>query len=320
MPPLANRNEGLWRQRPVARALGRVLVVALLATLAGCATVVRPDGTPVLASKQDAELMAYNVGLGAAVGAIGAAVNGKRGTAWARAGRGALVGAAGGTGLYAGKWIAGQIYEQESLAYGWPAILVHETGASVIENAALDRPPLSRLALHAGIARIDVRPMTGEVNVRALPFNTLALGLMLMDSRLDLARTVALGTPVFSGEEGSGGPFGLVDPPRSFALLNSVYLEDASKEVYYIAAHEMVHVLQHREYVRVGTFHARLDEPLRASGLYRSVADWVYLDNPAAMIAGYVLVEGGAGDGRCYFENWYEREAEAFARRQDIRC
>ncbi|MEM1054321.1 MAG: hypothetical protein AAGI52_02245 [Bacteroidota bacterium] len=300
-----------------------VPILLLALTLTGCGTVRQPDGRLEIASRQDAELMAYNVGFGAVVGAVGAAINGDRGTVWERAGRGALVGAAGGTGLYAGKWMTGQIYADESLAWGWPALLVHETGASVVENAALDRPPLSRLSLHAGIVRLDVRPLTREVKARLLPLNTLAVGLMLADHRLDLARTAALGTPIFSGEEGSGGPLGVVDPPRSFALLNSVYLQESPSDErwYYLVAHEMVHVLQHREYLRAGTLHARLDDPLQDSGLYRSLSEWIYLDNPAAMGVGYVLIEGiPDGYQGCYFDNWYEHEADAFARRERVPC
>ena len=61
--------------RPVR--MRRVLPILLVGVLlSSCATVRQPDGSPEIASRQDAELMAYNVGFGAVVGAVGAALNG----------------------------------------------------------------------------------------------------------------------------------------------------------------------------------------------------------------------------------------------------
>lgn len=307
---------------PRAPRYPAVALVGAALLLAGCATTTSPvpprQGTTVPPG-QDVRLAVYNVALGAVVGGVGALANGDDGPALRRLARGAGRGAVGGTVAYSGKWALGEISRTGQLAYAWPARLLHDAGTSVVENAAHDRPPLDRLASHLGFVRLDVRPASGDVRARLLPLNAVAFGVMLADdgSAFDLRRTLALTTPVFVGDGRGRMPItgGTGD---GFAFLGSVYLDRQDDDLAGLVAHEMVHVFQHHEHVRAAALYAGLDGPLRRSGAYRAAARWVYLDNVGIQAAAYFAVEGGDIDAPCKYDNWFEREAEAFGTRRGV--
>jgi hypothetical protein len=316
------------RRRLPPRAIGRGRVagaasLGLCLLSAGCATTRNP--APQVAgrqapSNQDAKLAAYNVAFGAAVGGFGALVNGADGPPLRRFLRGAGWGAAGGTVSYSGKWLAGEITRSEQLAYGLPVRLVQDVGLSVVENAAHDRPPLDRLATHFAFVRVDVRPRSGDVRARLLPFSAAAFGLMLARDEHDLAlgRSLVYGAPLFVGNGRARSPL-FREPATGFALLNTVYLDRRASDFHSLAAHELLHVMQHQEFVRAeAVFRAPLDRPLRRSAAYRALSRWVYLDLPALNWLAYFPIAGGRRDDRCYFNNWLEREAEAFATRSAV--
>ena len=292
------------------------LWIALLsAALVGCATTTnvepqRPGTAPP--PGQDVKLVAYNVAFGAVVGGVGALLNGD-GRPVPRAARGAAWGALGGTIAYTGKWTAGAVSAREQLAYGLPARLVHDIGASVVENAAHGRPPLDRFSTHLGVVRVDVRPATGSVQARLLPFNALVVAVIAADPdvNLDLGRSLALGTPFFTGDSRDDAPI-LDSPSNGRAILSSVFVARSDLEFHDTAAHELIHAMQHHEFTR---YEATLRAPLGSS---KGLGSWVYLDSPALQYLTYYAVEGGAIDAPCKYDNWIEREAEAFASRRAV--
>ena len=312
--------------RILRRRLGPLLLAALAVAFTGCATTTNtalpiPAGTEVPPG-QDAKLVAYNLALGAVSGGLGALINGRDGSALRRAARGAGWGAVGGAVGYVGKWQAGEVASRESLGFALPARLVHDAGASIVENAAHGRGPLDRFASHLGPVRVEVRPRTGAVRARVLPFATLAFGLLLADggTRLDVSRSLAYGAPLFLTDSvrppfgGEAGRF------VGYAVLGSVILQDDAAEfLYETAAHEAVHLMQLGEMARTeAALRAPADRALRRSATYRGLARWVYLDSPAFFTLGYYGAQGGARGFECYYNNWFEREAEAFADRRPV--
>ena len=305
----------------MARPAPASCAAALLVLLAGCTTAnvaeLNRPGTAAPPS-QDLRLAAYNVAFGAAVGGLGALVNGRDAPPLRRLARGAGRGALGGAVVHAGKWTAGQVSARQSLGWAWPALLLHGAGTSVVENAAHDRPPLDRLALDVAFVRLDVRPGTGAVRARLLPVSALAFALMVEKHDLDVGRSLAYGVPLFTGDGRGKSPVDFGGASTGFAFLNTVYVSRDDDEFYDTAAHELVHVMQYREFARTASLYAPLDGQLRRSGAYRAVARWVYLDNPVMNAAAYFGVEGGSIERPCKYDNWLEREAEAFGSRRAV--
>ena len=259
--------------------------------------------------RPDAGIVAANVGVGAVIGGVGALVNGTDDGALERFGRGALRGGAGGAGLYAGKWLGSRVYHDSTYAWAWPAAIVHEVGASVVENAAQDRPPLERLSFHVAFVRLDVRPAERQVGARLLPFNALAFGLMASRHRLDVRRSLATGTPLFTGPDNEQVPFGFLPETGAWAFLNTVYLQ-GDVDDWEITSHELNHVLQHREWMRMNTWLGPLNRALGENEAYRWVGSVVYLDNPMWLAGAYFL-----GPGGCKDDVWLEHEAQLFVSR-----
>ncbi len=297
--------------------------MTLALVLSGCATTSNTfpprDGTYV-PPDQDLKLAAYNVALGAVSGGVGALINGNEGPPLRRFLRGAGWGAAGGSLAYMGKWHAGNIAENGRIAYAIPARLLHDAGLSIVESAAHDRPPLDRFATHLGLIRVDVRPREKSVRARLLPVTTIVFGLFLFDSdlTLDVGRSLAFGSPLFVADEidtiFGGNQF------DGYAVYGSVVIKRQRDGFNYgIAAHEFVHILQYNEMARIESIlRAPLDDPLRRSSVYRGLAGWIYLDSPALSRLASLAIEGGAIDFPCKYDNWFEREAEAFGLRRPV--
>ena len=298
------------------------LLCAVALWLAGCATTTNPappEAGTTVPPGQDARLFAYNAALGALFGGVGALLNGDEDPALLRLGRGAGWGAVGGTVAYGGKWMAGEIRTRERLAFALPARLTHDVGASIVENASRGRPPLDRLAAYVGFVRLDVRPASGDVQARLLPVSAAVFASVLVGDNgdLHLGHSLAFGTPVFVGDGSRSAPvFG--GQADGYGGFGTVYLNRENSDFYGLAAHELIHVLQHREMAYTAALYARLDEPLRRSGAYRALARWVYLDDPVLPLGIYYVVTGGDVRGPCRYDNWFEREAEAFGKRRAV--
>ena len=163
-------------------------------------------------------------------------------------------------------------------------------------------------------------PASRDVQVRLLPFSAAAFLIVLADDNhdLDLGRSLVYGVPLFMGNGPARSP-ALESSSDGFALFNTVFLNRGTDDFHGVAAHEIVHVMQHQELTRYeSVLRAPLDVPLRRSATYRALSRWIYLDSPALNWIAYYPVSGGVFSAECYFNNWMEREAEAFASRSPI--
>lgn len=296
------------------------LVCALAACLALPCAAQDFEPPPGETARQDARLFAYNVALGAAVGGVGAALREGEGSRLARLWRGAAGGAAGGAVMYGGKRLAHRVLSEQRMTAAWPAILVHAAGTSLVENASRGTPLAPRYLLHTGFVRWEAEP--SGLRARVLPFGAIIFGAMLARRPLDLGRSLAFGTPVFVQRGSIERPFG-DEPGGAFAglaVLSTILLDTdrADADFYETAAHELVHVMQYHEYLRLAAFHAPLSRRFRRVGWVDAAARYVYLDVFLYQSAAYYLVGGGTRPIPCYFNNPLEYEAEAFATRRAV--
>lgn len=272
----------------------------------------------VVPEAQQAKLLAYNVALGAAIGGIGAVLNGRAEDPWEqRLLRGSLGGAAGGAVLYTGKRMTHLMTGAGPIESGLLAIAVHEVGGSVVENAARDVALLDRLTLHTGPVRWEWEPR-GGVRARAMPLNIIATLILASRYRLDVRSSLATATPIFTGSGPEPYPIFGGGDQVGFAFLNTSYLFADGADVPDLLAHELVHILQYREFMRTTALHVPLAKSLEDEGWYDTLSRYVYFDNVHVQAFGYQVVAGGARDARCYFNNWFEREAETLSENTDI--
>ena len=96
--------------------------------------------------------------------------------------------------------------------------------------------------------------------------------------------------------------------------MRSSFVDRDARGYYGTAAHELVHVLQFSEITR---YEAALRAPLEGRWS-QDLGRWVYLDSIALTALAYYGVEGGDIDAPCKYDNWFEREAEAFGDRRAV--
>lgn len=272
------------------------------------------NSTQAQRHNQDAALFAYNVGFGALTAGVGAVINKHKGEPWGRTFlRGASQGCLGGALQYAGKKLTYQIVKQQSYWYGWPAKLVHAAGASIVDNAAYNRPFGQSWSLDIGPARLDLnlnnaQPFNVRFNVATIAdvvqasqkgsFNfkqSLQTGFMIYTSN---------GTFMMQGIKSSGYSFS-----RSLIYDSKPTKDNTSEFMHQTVAHEMVHLMQYREYLVFNTWVSPLalklpqkwQEPFRR---------YLYVELPYETF--FYTIEGSHSLDR-YYRNFFEFEAERFS-------
>lgn len=152
--------------------------------------------------------------------------------------RGFVRGAAGGGLVFAGKQITAQRFDGAGLL----GRQVAAVGSSVVNNAAADRPVLSRLVLPVGPVRVYAEPAAGRAHAKVDLAGVVAIGYAATrpGARLDVEESLSAGAPVF-----------LVSPEWGHRAghLSGVILVDESEpddaDLRAAVAHERVHVSQY---------------------------------------------------------------------------
>lgn len=269
-----------------------------------------------VAQKNDFEVGLYNVGAGSIIGGVGAIINKEKEEKFLKVllkglGQGAL----GGYLVFESKRLIGKFSETGDYGYVWPSKLVHSAGASIIENAASNKPFWEKWHLNLGFNRLEFTTTDGlSVRYQIMPVALLGTIINATRGTFDPERTLKTGTFIFTapeiGQRGSEDDF-VFGQVSMFS--NSILILD-TWEGEYAMAHELIHVYQNDGSIGLNSF---LDKPLRSFGarssFLRTYSKLLYLDlNRIAMLGLYNL-EAGQDEG--YEGNVLEVEAFYFSRK-----
>ncbi len=260
------------------------------------------------AQNQELNLGIYNTLLGGVIGGVGAAINKKESPSeenWSRRfGRGLWQGCIGGLLTYSGKQTASLITTKQNLVFGLPSKILHSAGASIIENAGMNRPFLKHWNLDVGLIRLDAElGAKTKIQARLLPVGFYGLALSQHNSRFDLKTSLLTGQIVFQymGAEipaRTGGKYGMA------YLRGFTYVNNSSK--YQIIAHEIIHLYQHKEYQALNAWPQRYFGKVNKS-IKQIFQKWIFFDVPYWYP--FYYIEGYHDQSR-YFRNFFEFEAE----------
>lgn len=260
----------------------------------------------VFPQRQDAKVLAYNVGFGGLTAGVGAVINKKADENWRRTFvRGFWQGSIGGALNYTSKKSLHLVYENENLAYTLPGRVLNAAGNSIIQNAAANEPFLKNWNFEYGWFRFDYRSRAKtRFGVRVLPLSVIGTVAALPQGRLDLPTTLLTGVVTFRSDELlstlSGHQEG-VNYGRVF-----IYNDEQSSK-YYILSHEVIHEFQYRQHL---VFNAYLQKPVartNAPGLKKLFTKYVY---PDISYFGLFYLAEGIEPSPHYYRNFYEFEAE----------
>ncbi|EMR01639.1 hypothetical protein [Cesiribacter andamanensis] len=268
--------------------------------------------------EQRLEFAAYNVGLNALMGGIGAAINKKPGqTAGNAFLKGLGKGAAGGLLIHQAKAAAHRIDRHEKLGWAWPARLTNALGSSIVQNAATNRGMLDQLHLNLWLVRADYDLKEKQFLMRLLPTAVYGAVKFTNYGHLDLRRSLHTGYLYYqftSQELLDQGVYG-----RSLSMAIGVGTPYYSEYMYHeVVAHEVVHGLQYESGVWINAYLHKPDASLKKHlGWYKTLGRFVYLD--ANTLVQKPMRLFGRQEG-CYLSRFSEKEAHHYATRSYISC
>lgn len=264
---------------------------------------------------QEVQLVASNVLFGGLTTGLGAVINKSDAakvlpTFW----KGFKYGCVGGVLLYTGKKCTNLIAQREEyfVLGSWSSRLIHNAGASIMENAALHRPVLSHYNLYVGFMRLEFdwqEKFHVAPRVMPLSLGVFTYQMIAYKGRLDVVQSLKYGSPYIITNEPK-----FVDYAGGAAALGNVMM---AEHLYYdathyreVAAHENIHVLQYHEDL-IFTTHLK---PVydRIKGKYSVVnklSKYVFFDMSPIIPLSYLRKAVSDNYFDCKYKNPYEFEA-----------
>lgn len=261
---------------------------------------------------------AYNVGLNALMGGVGAAINKKPGqTAGNAFLKGLGKGAVGGLLVHQAKASAHLIFKHEKLGYAWPARLTNALGSSIVQNAAANRGMFDQLHLNLWLVRADYKLKDKQFLLRLLPTALYGAVRFSRYGPLSVGKSLQTGFlyyQITSEDLLAQGTYG-----RSFSTSIAAGMPLYSQYMYHeVVAHEVVHGLQYENAVWLNAFGRRPDRYMKNKfDWYKTAARFVYLD--ANWLAQKPMRFFGQKED-CYLSRFSEKEAHHYATRSFIGC
>lgn len=260
-----------------------------------------------ISSQNKTEIAFYNVGLGAFAGGIGAVINKKPnqklGSVFLK---GFLQGGLGGYIIYNSKRLAGEITQEKSWEYGWYAKITNSIGTSIVENASANRNFWERWHLNFGFNRIEFYTKDKfKVKYKIMPIS-LALTLRLaVSNKFEFKRTFQTGEFIFSTDKIA---------ERGIAYGNVLLINNRALNSHDVYSHEIIHVYQYYDFNFVNSFLNKSYKKWgKKSRSFKNFNSLFYIDAQAPVVRGLYLLENI--NRKCFYDNFFEHEADFFSRK-----
>ena len=266
---------------------------------------------------QRADFAVYNTGVGALAGGVGAWVNKEKEQKWHRVFfKGMAQGLLGGYLMHQGKNLTYQIYAREQYAYAWPAHLVHAAGASILQNAASNRNFWEHWHINLWLLRLDYDLPDRRFQARVFPSGIYGVLDLRKEGRFNLTKSLKTGF-IFLDAEGIDYKGFASATTMTVGVNSAVY----PGYLYRVGAHEVMHLLQYEGFVYINPLFNKVDAKWKEnSDWYKAISRFIYFDfNGLYYLAVYDWI-GGGKYRPCYFDNFFEKEAEHYATREYLNC
>ena len=263
-----------------------------------------------------AEIAMYNIGLGSVFSGVGAVINKEPGEKTGKVFlNGFWKGAIGGYLIYVSINIISKIPEKEQWEYSWAAKIVNAAGTSMVENGASNRGLLEQWHLHIGFNRIELYTKGQfKVKYKIMPVSLVLTAITATKTRFEPLRSLQTGEWIFSDKN-----LDLDKNHKAIVLGNVMVVDTEFLDNYFLFAHEVIHIYQYYDYNFINTY---ANKPLarwgKKSDTFKKINNLLYFDVHSAVLRGLYLLENTGKD--CHYENFFEYEAEFFARRGNVVC
>jgi len=236
------------------------------------------------------EMALYNIGLGSVFGGIGAVINknpeDKIGEIFLN---GFWKGAIGGYLIYESKNLVGKIPEKEHWEYSWAAKMVNSAGTSIVENATSNRGLFEQWHFNIGFNRIEFYTKNQfKVRYKIMPVSFILTTITVSKTKFEFSRSLQTGELIFSQSDL------LLDRNKRAFVFGNIMVIDNSY------------------------FNKPVMNWKNKSNTFNRINNLLYFDTQGIILRGLYLYENSANN--CYFDNFFEYEAEFFARRGRVIC
>ena len=219
--------------------------------------------------------------------------------------------------MHQGKNLTYQIYAQERYAYAWPAHLVHAAGASIVQNAASNRNFWEHWHINLWLLRLDYDLPDRHFQARVFPSGIGGYLSLRRKGKMNWLRSLKTGFNfiVVENTDYYGRAWATT---MVVGLDESVYPDISSYE---ITTHEVMHLLQQEGFVYINPLFNKVDAKWQEdSDWYKALSRFIYFDfNGLYFLAAYDWIGGGKYRS-CYWDNFFEKEAEHYATRTYLSC
>jgi hypothetical protein len=270
-----------------------------------------------LQAQNQTEMALYNIGLGSVFGGVGAVINknpdDKLGETFLN---GFWKGAIGGYLIYESKNIVSKIPQQEQWEYSWAAKLVNSAGTSIVENAAYNRGLTEQWHLNIGFNRIEFYTKDQfKVKYKVMPVSLILTTIIATKTKFEFSRSLQTGEFIFSDKYLSSNEL-----KAAYVYGNVMIIDNSFFNDYFIFAHELIHIYQYYDYNFANAFAQKpLDTFFKNSKTYRTINSIFHFDIAGAItLRGLYLQQDKNRD--CYFDNFFEYEADFYGRGRRTRC
>lgn len=256
-----------------------------------------------ICSQRHAEDFAViNIGLHGFVAGVGAVIN-KNGEekAGKRFLKGFLKGSIGGSLIYSGKLMIGNVGKESNLIYAWPGKITYWAGNSIMENAAMNRPIFEQYNMNLGIVRFEYKFSNSQIKTKILPLTTIITGYIASQSKFEWEKSLATGELIFSSSKFNNK----LDMGFSgFTTGNVVVLGSEFVNNNGTISHEIIHIAQNNDF---NFTNAWLIPSLNQNSFFLKTTPFIYYEFNTLFNQGVYWTQYRKGDN--YYRNIFESEA-----------
>lgn len=220
--------------------------------------------------------------------------------------KGFLNGCLGGSLIYSGKLMIGNVGKESNLIYAWPGKLTYWAGNSIMENAAMNRPIFEQYNMNLGIVRLEYNFSSSRIKTKFLPLTTIATAYIASQSKFELKKSLATGELIFSSSKFNDK---LDMSFRGFTAGNVVVLESESANNFGTISHEIIHIAQNNDF---NFTNAWLIPVLKQNSFFLKTNPFIYYEFNTLLNQGIYWTQYKTGDN--YYRNIFESEAATFSK------
>jgi len=186
----------------------------------------------------------------------------------------------------------------------WMSKIVHNAGASIIENAVTNRNFWEKWHFSFGFNRFEY-DIKADKNFQYKFMPAAFVGsiyTLSYSKKFDVQKSIQTLTPIF------------IDNPKTstFTALNSIVFQNEARYAF-SSAHEMIHVFQYDEYIPLNSYLSKTKEKWKTKSKFvNKINNHIYFDVPSSLllVGSYYI---NRINNQCYFDNMYEQEANYYS-------